>query len=368
MASQTAVSSKTGVGRFFEDFQQGELLRHPTPRTLTEGDAALYIALFGDRFPLYCDAEFARALGYRREPINDLLVFHTVFGKSVPDVSLNAVANLGYADVRFLLPVYAGDTLRAESSVLGLKETSSGATGIVYVQTRGFNQKDQKVLEFYRWVMVNKRDPKTPSGVDSAPELPASVPATALRAMPTLRAQEFDAGVTGGRFFFEDYAIGERIHHNDGMTIEEAEHQLATRLYQNTARIHFDAHLTKETRFGRRLIYGGHIISLARSLSFNGLENALGMLAWNGGTHANPTFAGDTIYAWSDVLEKDDVPANGRVGALRLRLVAVKNVNPAVEDVPLRLTDTQSGRETYHPAVVLDLDYWLTMPRRTPVT
>ncbi|HZQ35302.1 MAG TPA: hypothetical protein VFD32_05180, partial [Dehalococcoidia bacterium] len=107
---------------------------------------------------------------------------------------------------------------------------------------------------------------------------------------------------------------------------------------------------------------------LARSLSFNGLENALGMLAWNGGTHANPTFAGDTIYAWSEVLEKDYVPGNGRVGALRLRLVAVKNANPAVEDVPLRVTDEKSGRESYHPAVVLDLDYWLTMPRRTPVT
>ncbi|MGH6799473.1 MAG: MaoC family dehydratase, partial [Roseiarcus sp.] len=303
-----------------------------------------------------------------REPINDLLVFHTVFGKSVPDVSLNAVANLGYADVRFLLPVYAGDTLRAESTVLGLKETSSGATGIVYVQTRGFNQKQQKVIEFYRWVMVNKRDPKTATGADSAPELPAGVPAGSLRTMPTLRAQDFDTSATGGRFCFEDYAPGERIHHNDGITVEEAEAQLATRLYQNTARIHFDAHLTKETRFGRRLIYGGHIISLARSLSFNGLENALGMLAWNGGTHANPTFAGDTIYAWTDVLEKADVPGNGRVGALRLRLVAVKNVNPAQADVPLRVTDEKTGRETYNSAVVLDLDYWLTMMRRTPVS
>ncbi|HLZ71739.1 MAG TPA: MaoC family dehydratase [Dehalococcoidia bacterium] len=368
MASQTARSSKTNVGRFFEDFAQGESLRHAAPRTLREGDAALYIALFGDRCPLYCDAEFARALGFRREPINDLLVFHTVFGKSVPDVSLNAVANLGYADVRFLLPVYAGDTLRAESTVLGLKETSSGATGIVYVQTRGFNQKQQKVIEFYRWVMVNKRDPKTPTGADSVPELPASVPAASLRAMPALRAQGFDAGATGGRFFFEDYQAGERIHHNDGMTIEEAEAQLATRLYQNTARIHFDAHLTKDTRFGRRLIYGGHIISIARSLSFNGLENALGMLAWNGGTHANPSFAGDTIYAWSDVLEKADLPGAAHAGALRLRLVAVKNANPAHEDVPLRLSDEKTGRETYNPAVVLDLDYWLTMPRRTPVS
>jgi 2-methylfumaryl-CoA hydratase len=358
------LAGKTDQGNFFEDFRKDAVFRHAVPRTLTEGDAALYIALTGERYPLHCDAVFARSLGYRRETINDLLVFHTVFGKSVPDISLNAVANLGYADLRFLAPVYPGDTLSAESTVVGLKETSSGATGIVYVQTRGFNQKRQLVIEFFRWVMVNKRDPKTPTGADDPPELPASVSVERLRVPAPLRAGRFDEGATGGRSYFEDYAPGERIYHNDAMTIEESEHALATRLYQNTARVHFNAHQMKDSRFGRRLMYGGHVISVARALSFNGLENALGMLAWNGGTHANPTFAGDTIYAWTDVLETADLPNEPHLGALRLRLVAVKNADPEREQIPLRITDEKSGREAYHSAVVLDLDYWLLMPRR----
>jgi 2-methylfumaryl-CoA hydratase len=355
-------TNKTNRGRFFEDFEPGQTLRHAIPRTLTEGDNALYIALTGDRTPLHCDAEFARRLGYERETMHDLLVFHTVFGKSVPDVSLNAVANLGYADLRFARPVYAGDTLRAESRVLGRRETSAGNAGVVWVQTTGYNQREEPVLSFFRWVLVNKRDPATPTGAADAPVMPESVPAADLRPFEFLRASEFDPAATGGRFFFDDYRPGERIHHADGMTIDDSDHTTATRLYQNTARVHFDAHaMAKDARFGKRLIYGGHVISVARALSFNGLENALGMLAWNGGTHANPTFAGDTIYAWTDVL--DTAPLGDLLGALRLRLVAVKNLNPLDEEVPLRIRDERSGREAYHANVVLDLDYWLLMPR-----
>ena len=354
---------KTNRGRFFEDFEPGATLRHAVPRTLTEGENALYIALTGDRSPLHCSAEFARRLGYARETVNDLLVFHTVFGKSVPDVSLNAVANLGYADVRFLRPVYPGDTLRAESRVIGVRETSAGNAGVVWVHTTGLDQRDEPVLTFYRWVLVNKRDPQRPTGAADAPRTPEQVPPEELRPPQALDAARFDPAATGGRFFFEDYRPGERIHHADGMTIDESDHTTATRLYQNTARVHFDGHaMSKDARFGKRLIYGGHVISVARALSFNGLENGLGMLAWNGGTHAAPTFAGDTIYAWTDVL--DTAPLGEHLGALRLRLVAVKNLNPMEDELPLRIRDERTGREAYHANVVLDLDYWLAMPRR----
>jgi len=361
------VLDKTNRGHFFEDFETGQVLRHAVPRTLTEGDNALYIGLTGDRTPLHCDAEFARALGFERETLNDLLVFHTIFGKSVPDISLNAVANLGYADVRFLRPVYPGDTLRAESKVVGLRETSAGNAGVVWVHTSGFNQRGEPVLTFYRWVLVNKATPDYPTGKADAPRTPESVVPDELRdlagAYGRAPLQRFDRGVTGGRFFFEDYEAGERIHHGEGMTIEESDHMTATRLYQNNARVHFDAHaIGKDPRFPGRLVYGGHIISVARALSYNGLENALGMLAWNGGTHANPTFGGDTIYAWTDVL--DTAALGDRLGALRLRLVAVKNLSPMDEEIPLRIRDERTGREAYHGNVVLDLDYWLAMPRR----
>lgn len=359
------MSDKTNRGNFFEDFQTGTILHHAVPRTVTEGDRALYIALTGDRSPLYCSDEFARTLGLPRAPLHDLLVFHIVFGKTVTDVSLNAVANLGYADLRFLQPVYPGDTLRSESRTLGRRETSAGNAGVVWVHTTGFNQRDQPVLSYYRWAMVQKRDHATPTGAADSPPMPAEVAAADLRAPAGIVPAKLDARATGGRWFFEDYEAGERIFHTDGMTIEETEHMMATRLYQNTARLHFNNHMmSADKRFGRRLMYGGHVISIARALSVNGLENGLGMLAWNGGAHANPTFAGDTLYAWSEVLDRADVVGCDGAGALRLRLVAVKNVDPRAEGVPLRVTDERSGREAYDPRVVLDLDYWLLMPKR----
>src|SRR5277367_1708831 len=117
----TASAAKTAAGRFFEDFHLGETIHHATPRTLTSGDASLYSALFGARFAPQSAETIAQFIGYPASPIDDLLVFHVVFGKTVPDVSVNAVANLGYADCRFLRAVYPGDTINSVSQVIGLK-------------------------------------------------------------------------------------------------------------------------------------------------------------------------------------------------------------------------------------------------------
>lgn len=354
--------AKTNSGNFFEDFEVGSKLVHAVPRTITEGEAALYIGLTGSRYPLHCSAEFARSLGYPRETINDLLTFHIVFGKTVNDVSLNAVANLGYAGVRFLAPVHPGDTLRTVSEVVGKKENSDGKTGVVWVNSVGTNQHGDKVLEYFRWVMVHKRDPATPTGAADRPEMPTEVTPQELVVPPTLDLSGYQDWASGGTAFFEDYEIGEKIDHIDGMTIEEADHTTATRLYQNTAKVHFDALQMKETRFGRRLMYGGHVISVARSLSFNGMERVLAILAWNGGAHANPTFAGDTIYAYSEILDKAELPGRSDCGALRVRLVGLKDVGATEAGFPLKVD--REGREVYHANVVLDLDYWLLVPKR----
>ena len=136
---------------------------------------------------------------------------------------------------------------------------------------------------------------------------------------------------------------------------EEAEHQMATRLYQNTAKVHFNQFSEGQGRFGRRLIYGGHVISLARALSFNGLANAFHVTAINGGRHAAPLFAGDTVFAWSEVTDKAPLPGRADVGALRLRTVATKD-RPCA-DYPDKVGEADD------PAVILDLDYWVLMPR-----
>jgi len=348
--------TKTSAGNFFEDFRLGQTLRHPTPRTMTDGDVALYTGLFGGRFAVQSSREFAKGIGYRDAPIDDLLVFHVVFGKSVPDVSRNAVANLGYAGCQFLAPVYPGDTLTATSEVIGLKENSSRKTGVVYVRTRGFKQDGTAVLEYARWVMVNKRDAAAPAPGDHAPRLPTAVEPRLLgAACPPLDGKAYDFGLAGSEHRFADYKAGEKIDHVAGITVEEAEHQIATRLYQNTAQIHFDQFTAARSRFNRRLVYGGHAISLARALSFNGLENAFHIAAINGGRHVAPLFAGLTVFAWTEVLGTSELPGRSDVGALRLRTVATK-------DRPCPDFPDKEG-DGYDPAVILDIDYWALIPR-----
>ena len=257
--------TKTDPGRFFEDFRLGQEIRHATPRSVTAGDQALYTALYGTRFALHSSAAFARSLGLPDAPVDDLLVFHIVFGKSVPDISLNAVANLGYADCRFFDPVYPGDSLEADSQVIGLKENSNGKTGVVWVRTEGRKADSRPVLRFVRWVMVNKRDPASPPPEPCVPDLPGEVAPERLLPPDGLDLGSYDCGLAGQPHLWDDYDVGERIDHRDGMTLEEAEHQMATRLYQNTAKVHFDRVLAEAGRFGKRIVYGGHIISLARA-------------------------------------------------------------------------------------------------------
>ncbi|GAA6212624.1 MaoC family dehydratase [Hyphomicrobiales bacterium 4NK60-0047b] len=348
--------SKTNPGNYFEDFSVGQVLHHATPRTITEGDIALYTALYGMRFAVQSADSFAMDIGYEAAPIDDFLVFHMVFGKTVPDISLNAVANLGYADCKFVQPVYPGDTVSTSSKVIGLKENSNGKTGVVYVRSTGRNQIGEIVLDYVRWVMVRKKDEASAAPTPDVPELPKRVePSHFAESTPEINVAEYNNDLAGAPYRWGDYEVGEKIDHVDGMTIEEAEHQMATRLYQNTAKVHFNNHTESQGRFGKRLMYGGHVISMARALSFNGLANGFHVAAINGGRHVSPCFAGDTIYAWSEILEKEAIPGREDVGALRVKTIAVKN-HPCA-DFPGK---TEDG---YHESVMLDLDYWLVMPR-----
>jgi len=353
--TQDKPKAKTNPGNYFEDFFIDQELVHATPRTVTAGDVSLYTALFGTRFPVQSSAEFARKLGFLEAPVDDLLAFHIVFGKTVPDISLNAVANLGYAECKFLRAVYPGDTLTSVSKVIGLKENSNGKTGIVYVRSIGINQKGEEVLSYVRWVMVRKRDEASPAPRAVVPDLDAVIAPEDL-AQTHANFDHYNYHLAGAPHNWGDYAVGEKIDHVDGMTIEEAEHMMATRTFQNTAKVHFNQHTEGQGRFGRRLIYGGHVISLARSLSFNGLGNAAFIAGINAGAHVAPCFAGNTIYAWSEILEKAELPGRIDCGALRIRTIATKD-HPCA-DFPRKGADGKN-----HEAVILDLDYWVVMPR-----
>lgn len=342
--------SKTNPGNFFEDFTVGQVIEHATPRTVTEGDRALYGALYPTRFSIPSSAAFAASVGLDPHPVEELIAFHIAFGKTVPDISLNAVANLGYAELRFRQPVVPGDTLSTKSEVIGLKQNSNGKSGVVYVRSTATNQRGEIALDWCRWVMVHKRDSEGEAPETVLPELKKSLVAEDLVVPAGLDFSSYDFTAAGEPHRFQDYAVGEKIDHVDGVTFTDAEHMMATRLWQNTAKVHFN---TEARPDGNRLIYGGHVISMARALSFNGLANAQLIAAINGGSHVAPAFAGDTVYSWSEVLDRAEV--SDSVGALRLRLVATKGRD---ESMTLR---NDEGK--YADGVLLDLDYWALIPR-----
>ena len=342
---------KNFKSRYFEDYKLNEEINHSVPRTITDGDVAIYLSTTGSRFPLNYSAEFSKTLGLKKIPIDDILLFHMVFGRTVPDLSLNAIANLGYAGVKFHKPAFVGDTLNASSKIIGLKENSNGKTGTVYVESVGKNQNDEIVLTYYRWLMMRKRNEgMIKSFQNTIPDLPDKVKTKDFNLIENFDIDKWSSSVSGSNFYFNDYAEEEEIHHLDGQTIEEAEHQLATRLYQNNARVHFNQHIEKSGRFGKRIIYGGYIISLARAISCNGLANTFKLAAIHSGKHSAPTFAGDTIYAWSKILEKEIIHKN--VGAMMIRTLASKN------DSKMNFPDKKNLTDN----IVLDLEYSVLIP------
>ena len=273
----------------------------------------------------------------------------------MPDVSLNAIANLGYAEGRFLKAVYPGDTLTATSEVIGLKENSNRQSGVVYVRTKGAEparRDGRRLRALGDGAQARPRRARARSGgaEDGAPRRAGD-----RSAPPARSSNPTTSRSPARRIASATMRVGEKIDHVDGVTVEESDHMLATRLYQNTAKVHFNQFSEGQGRFGRRLIYGGHVISLARALSFNGLANAFHVAAINGGRHVAPLFAGDTVFAWSEILETAELPGRADVGALRVRMVATKN-RPCA-DFPDR------AGEAYDPSVVLDFDIWVLIPR-----
>ena len=344
-------------GYFFEDYAVGRRFHHVTPRTLTEGDASLYIALTGARQPVHCWLPLARAMGHRACPLDDFLVFNVAFGKTVPDISYNADR-----EPRLRGPALPRARVRRRHDLLRVRG-DRGQGEFQRQERRGLRALARlqpgprsRCSRWARWVMIAMRKARDEARVHApeVPELPKAVEPSRLSVPKFLKPAALEPRFTGSAMLWEDYTPGDVIDHPGGMTLEESDHMLATRLYQNTARIHFDAFAAHNNPFGRRLVYGGHVISVCRALSYDGLENAFAVAAIHGGTHANPTFAGDTLYCRHIVLGREKIPGRDDVGALRLRMIGAKNV--ALAELP------EPGEK--NPAVVLDLDYSVLIPRR----
>jgi acyl dehydratase len=149
---------RESFGRYYEDFTVGDVYEHRPGRTLTETDNTWFTLLTMNTHPLHFDAEYAKHSEFGRCIVASPLTLAIIVGMSVTDVSQKAIANLGWKEIRMTAPVFAGDTLYAETEVLGKRESVSRPTaGLVTVRTLGRNQHGTVVCDFERTILVAKR-------------------------------------------------------------------------------------------------------------------------------------------------------------------------------------------------------------------
>lgn len=150
---------KTGWrGRFFEDFEVGDVYEHPLGRSITSADNIWFTLLTQNTAPVHFDHHYASQTEFGKPLVNSCLTLALVTGQSVTDISQNVMANLGWDEVRLPHPVFEGDTIYSRSEVVAKRESSSRRNvGIVTVRTVGFNQSGVEVITFQRTVMVYRR-------------------------------------------------------------------------------------------------------------------------------------------------------------------------------------------------------------------
>lgn len=158
MASETFAAPKQWSGRYFEDFDTGDIYRSRLGRTVTDTDNIWFTCLTMNTNQAHFNGAFAEATQYGRMLVNSCLTLALVTGLTVADTSENAIANLSWTDIELPRPVFAGDTLWAETEILDKRESRSRpGVGIVSVRSRGINQRGEVVLEYKRAFMIPKR-------------------------------------------------------------------------------------------------------------------------------------------------------------------------------------------------------------------
>ena len=323
-------------GRYLEDFEPGQVFRHPRGMTINPGLARAFATSFHQMNPLYLNREYAQAHGFKDMPVSPQLVFNLVLSLGVQNDSEKAIANLGYYDAQFLRPVYANDTIRALTRVVDRRfrgDPSEGKPGIVHVQTMGLNQDDRPVLQYERKIMVAPRG-----------ERPATVPAPAgeiafpwveepVARVPRLKeGRAYPTDLTGEHSYFEDFEAGEIILHANGRTVT-SEHQWWTYWVGNTHPLHYDRVYSmglSGAMSGEPIAYGGLVFAWLEGLASRDLsENAVWELGFTEGYHTQPTVTGDTVAALSRILALEEGPEGLDVGVVTVQFIGVKNISAA---------------------------------------
>ncbi len=364
MSELRSIGKKTG--HFLEDFRPGQVFRHKGGKTLTEGLFTTFTEFAMTTNPLAKNARYARAFGFEDLVCPPGLVMLVAFSQTVEDVSENARANLEYLDMRFGAPVYVGDTLEVETKVLGVRpSTSRPNLGIVHVQStarKNVGEPDEAVaLTWQRKVQVYKDDESAevhegevePDRVECELWLPPFDPGRDYKAL---------AHLSNPDTWFEDFEPGTRIEHSRGRTMT-SEHIHLTAILDNTSQVHCNQFMVDQNPEqyvgGQLLIFGGIPFVLCLGLSCPDVgDNALGDLVYTTGRHTAPLFAGDTVFAATEIRGKRDHPDRADLGILETRLLGHK----FERDAAARGADAPAG---WKKTPIFELDRELVVKRRS---
>ncbi|WP_437938716.1 MaoC family dehydratase [Sorangium sp. So ce341] len=314
-------------GRKLDDFTVGAVYAHPWDVTVDEGMLALFAASFQDAIPTYSSRVAARAVGLRDRPVNPLLLLNLGISFSVHDVSEQAIAHLAYIDVRFPEACYPGDTLRASSMVIGKKPVSTGDKGVVHVRTQVVNQDGQLVCSFERKALVPPgRVAERPADAPHAVAQPDEPPGRLPRELGGPLAPPARHG--GFACSWEDFEVGDVLTHEVGRTVGDSEHMQLATLLRNSHPLHLDEQYCRASSFAKtRVVHGGLVLSWVLALSS---RDTAGCGVWDlgldDGAHPSGVLAGDTLFAASKVIAREEAGAGA--GSVTFRIVGVKNTPP----------------------------------------
>jgi 2-methylfumaryl-CoA hydratase len=369
--SSDKISYKTPrYGRFLEEFEIGAIYDHPWEVTVDTGVLALCAGSFLDASPVFASAHYARTLGFRDRPVHPLALLNFALSFSVHDVSEQAIAHLAYIDVRFPNACYAGDTLHASSTVLGVKPSSEGERGVVHVRTVLSAEDERIVCQFERKVLV-KAAGAAGKGTSSALSRSTGGPATersGVARWPALFERPLPSRGKGGfGGFFEDFAVGDVICHDVGRTVSETEHMQLTYIFRNSHPLHFEEPYARSGFAQTRVVYGGLVFAWVASLASRDTSgNALWEAGFDGGAHPAGVIAGDTLYAASRVLGVESRGADS--GLVTFKLVGTKNTKPsALLDAGADLFSSELGKKSADSKVkekVFEIERTVLMRKR----
>jgi len=332
-------------GRLLDDFRAGDVYHHPWEVTIDDGMLAMFAGSFLDPNPLYSSRRFARDLGFRDRVVHPLVMLNLALSFTVHDISEQAIAHLAYIDLKFPNAAYSGDTLSVHSEILGVRVSESKPDrGVVHLRTTGVNQKGSVVVTFERKALIPTGRLEGRAHLDAADNMNEASPSQEISS--EIERDRLES-VTGSlpsdllgkitiprwpgrpRGSFEDFEVGDVILHSLGHTVGESEHMQLTILTRNSHPLHFDEVYCRERSFMKtRVVEGGLVFAWTASLASRDTSaNALWEMGYDKGSHPNPVLAGDTLYAASRVIEKQE--RDMQTGIARFKLVGVKNETPA---------------------------------------